>query len=164
MLKKAVVIFALVSVGVISSKLCASQVACPAPDSLEPAARERILRKSQSLKELLPLEIDAIRTVQIIFQGIVDSKREREPLEAFRAACSLTNLQPIVSSTEAVLSCLKSEDMSVVSIGVGASPSIEQNISQLIVHLEGIGMDCSRLKEISILFKEITKDISNPSV
>ncbi len=157
-----VVLFSLIS-GVVSNGVWAVDLANHISDSLEPDSLARLRRKSGLLEKHLPLEIDAMRSVQRIFQGVIDSQRIKDPLAAFTAACSLTNIQTIISSAEDVLKCLKAADASVVSIGVGASPAIKQNIDQYIGYLDEASVDCTQLKALAPEFQEITGDIPNPA-
>jgi uncharacterized UPF0146 family protein len=94
----------------------------------------------------------------------MDAQKEINPVEAFKAACSLANLQMLIASTRDVLACLLSREESRVSIGVGATPAIKGKIDQLVVYLEAAGVGCNRLKDLAQGFKEITADIFNPKL
>lgn len=124
--------------------------------------RARYASKQELLEEHLPRQIEALRALQRTFQATIDAQKERDPLSAFKAACSLANLQTLIASTQDVLSCLRAGEQSRVSIAIGAAPAIKQGIDQLIGYLDATGIDCSTLKGLSLGFQEITRDIPNP--
>ena len=126
--------------------------------------RARSASKQELLEEHLPRQIEALRVLQRTFQATIDAQKERDPLSAFKAACSLANLQTLIASTQDVLSCLRAGEQSRVSIAIGAAPAVKQGIDQLIGSLDAAGIDCSPLKGLSLSFQEITRDIPNPDL
>lgn len=129
----------------------------------KPNYEQVFFNKKDYLKEHLPLQVKALETLQRTFQITIDAKKEQNPLEAFKVACSLANLQTLVSSTQDILNCIQAEDSAMVSIGIGAAPAVKQNIDQLIMYLNDT-VDCSDLKELSKIFQKITRDIYNPEL
>jgi hypothetical protein len=124
--------------------------------------RLKFVSRQELLINHLPLQIEALKSLQGTFQANMDAQREQNPLEAFKAACSLANLQTLIASTQDVLSCIQAEDPTSVSIGTGAAPAIKQGIDQLIGYLDTAGVDCLSLKGLAESFQEITGDITNP--
>lgn len=130
---------------------------------LKPCYEQVFFDKQDYLKEHLPLQVKALEALQRTFQTTIDAKKEQSPLEAFKAACSLANVQTIIGSTQDILSCIQSEDSTIVSIGIGAAPAVKQDIDQLIMYLNDT-VDCSDLKKLSKVFQEITRNIYNPEL
>lgn len=124
--------------------------------------RQKFVSRQELLINHLPLQIEALRALQGTFQANIDTQREQNPLEAFKAACSLANLQTLIASTQDVLNCIQAEDPTRISIGIGAAPAIKQGIDQLIGHLDTAGIDCYSLKRLAEDFQKITRDIPNP--
>jgi len=129
-----------------------------------PGKRIKSLSKQELLIEHLPLQIRALQSLQGTFQSTIDDQKERNPLEAFKAACSLANIQTLIASTGDVLKCLQAGDQSNVMIGIGAAPAVKQEIDQLIVYLDAAGVACDSLKKLARPFQEITSDIYNPDL
>jgi hypothetical protein len=130
---------------------------------LKPSYEQVFFDNQDYLKKHLPLQVKALETLQKTFQTTIDAQKEQNPLEAFKAACSLANLQTLIGSTQDILSCIQAEDSTMVSIGIGAAPAVKQGIDQLIMYLND-AVDCSHLKELSKVFQEITRDICNPEI
>lgn len=119
--------------------------------------------KREILVDHLPQQIVALKTLEETFQSTLDSYREINPLVAFRAACSLANLQALRSSVQDVLSCLqKTSEPNTVSIGIRATPAVQKEIDRLIGYLDDAEVACDPLKALAVNFKKITGDIDNP--
>jgi hypothetical protein len=137
---------------------------CLMAESKQPSYLTRIEHKSEQLKEHLPLEIEVLKNIQGIYQEIMKAQKEKNPLIAFEAAYSFTNIQTIISSAEDILKCLYASDKRMVSIGVGASPVMTQNIGILIEHLKKNHTDSCGLETLAQDLVAITADIPNPSI
>lgn len=124
----------------------------------------RSATKQELLIEHLPLQIRALQSLQGVFQAIIDVQKVDNPVEAFKAACSLANLQTLIASTGDVLHCLQAGEQSKVLIGIGAAPALKQKIDQLIIYLDAAGVACDSLKRLAGPFQEITGDIYNPDL
>lgn len=118
--------------------------------------------KRELLLEHLPLQVEAVQKLQGTFRSSIDSQRESNPLEAFRAACALANLQTFSASIQDVLSCLRSADQAMVYIGIGAAPALKHGIDQIVVYLSEAGVPCDPFKKLAQEFQKITGDIPNP--
>lgn len=125
--------------------------------------RVRPMSKQDLLTEHLPQQIVALSDVQRAFQVTIDAERERNPLRAFNAACSLATIQALTASVQDVLTCLQMGGQS-ASIAIGATPAVQQGIAQLIMHLDTAGIASDPLKRLSLGFQEITRDIPNPEL
>ena len=127
-------------------------------------ARIELPSKREILVDHLPRQIFALKTLEGTFQSTMNSQRESNPLEAFRAACSIANLQALRASIQDVLSCLqKTSEPNMVSIGIGATPAIQTEIDRLIGYLDDAREACDPLKVLAVDFKKITGDIPNPN-
>ena len=125
--------------------------------------RERLQYKSKLLMGSLPKIQGALSVLQGTYQSIIDNQKGIDQLAAFKAACSLANLQALSSSVQDIIYCLKTEDNDdIISIGVGASPGIKQEIDQLIICLDETHQDSSALKSLAVELQKITGDIPNP--
>ena len=119
--------------------------------------------KREILVDHLPRQIAALKTLEGTFQSTMDSQRESNPLAAFRAACSVANLQSLRASIQDILSCLqKTSEPNMVSIGIGATPAVQTEIDRLIGYLDDARVACDPLKVLAVDFKKITGDIPNP--
>jgi len=125
-------------------------------------ARIEVPSKKELLLEHLPLQIEVLTTLQERFHSIMDDQRDKNQLAAFKAACSITNLKAFSSSIQDVLSCLRSTDPVIVSIGIGSAPALKQEIDQLIVYLDEAQEDSSPFKALAAAFQKIVEDIPQP--
>lgn len=122
----------------------------------------RVQIKQELLLEHLPRQIEFLKTLQEKFKVTMDSQREVNQLAAFKAACSIANLQSFSASIQDVITCLRDENPDFVSIGVGASPALKQDIDQFISDLDEAGMPSDSFKSLAEEFQKIIGDIPNP--